>query len=65
MDKSSGCAAGGDEVYLLCDKVQKDDIQVRFFEMSSEGKVTWEASADFGPTDVHRQVGVIIIKYTL
>ena len=56
MDKSSGVATGGDEVYLLCDKVQKEDIQVRFFEMNSEGAITWEAYADFGPTDVHRQV---------
>ena len=57
MDKSSGVATGGDEVYLLCDKVQKEDIQVRFFEMGSDGNITWEAYADFGPTDVHRQVG--------
>ena len=50
---------GNDEVYLLCDKVQKDDIYVRFFEMnpSGSGETIWEAYADFGPTDVHRQVG--------
>ncbi|XP_072050550.1 nuclear factor NF-kappa-B p105 subunit-like isoform X2 [Amphiura filiformis] len=59
MDKSSGCASGGDEVYLLCDKVQKEDIQVRFFEMNSEGNLTWEAYADFGPTDVHRQYAIV------
>ncbi|KAJ8407664.1 hypothetical protein AAFF_G00275210 [Aldrovandia affinis] len=29
MDRTAGCVTGGEEVYLLCDKVQKDDIQVR------------------------------------
>lgn len=43
-------------MYLLCDKVQKDDIEVRFFEVNSKGDLTWDRSADFGPTDVHRQV---------
>ena len=23
MDKNSGCVTGGEEIYLLCDKVQK------------------------------------------
>ena len=56
MDKSAGCCTGGEEVYLLCDKVQKEDIQVRFFELSTEGQITWQKFAEFGPTDVHRQV---------
>lgn len=59
MDKSSGSAKGGDEIYLLCDKVQKDDIEVRFFEVNSKGELTWERSADFGPTDVHRQYAIV------
>ncbi|XP_067828868.1 nuclear factor NF-kappa-B p100 subunit-like isoform X2 [Heptranchias perlo] len=56
MDKTSGCVLGGDEVYLLCDKVQKDDIQVRFYEDDDNG---WEAYGDFGPTDVHRQFAIV------
>nr|AEP33644.1 nuclear factor NF-kappa-B p105 subunit [Apostichopus japonicus] len=59
MDKSSGSARGGDEVHLLCDKVQKDDIEVRFFEVNSKGDLTWDRSADFGPTDVHRQYAIV------
>ncbi|NP_001158473.1 nuclear factor kappa-B [Saccoglossus kowalevskii] len=58
MDRSSGCCTGGDEVYLLCDKVQKDDIQVRFFEDNGNGDV-WEQMGDFGPTDVHRQYAIV------
>lgn len=58
MDRSSGSTLGGEEVYLLCDKVQKEDIEVRFFEMNSAGEVVWEGFGDFGPTDVHRQVKI-------
>lgn len=40
MDKNSGCVTGGDEIYLLCDKVQREDIEVHFFEHDrNDGKV--------------------------
>ncbi|KAK9518504.1 hypothetical protein VZT92_023810 [Zoarces viviparus] len=58
MDRTAGCVSGGEEVYLLCDKVQKDDIQVRFYEEDDSG-VTWEALGDFSPTDVHRQFAIV------
>ncbi|XP_019625505.1 PREDICTED: nuclear factor NF-kappa-B p105 subunit-like [Branchiostoma belcheri] len=62
MDRHSGCVTGGDEVFLLCDKVQKDDIQVRFYEEADEstnGGSEWEAYGDFGPADVHRQFAIV------
>uniref|UniRef100_A0A8C1WSU9 Nuclear factor of kappa light polypeptide gene enhancer in B-cells 1 n=1 Tax=Cyprinus carpio TaxID=7962 RepID=A0A8C1WSU9_CYPCA len=58
MDRTAGCVTGGEEVYLLCDKVQKDDIQVRFYEDDESG-LTWEAYGDFSPTDVHRQFAIV------
>ncbi|CAJ1059386.1 LOW QUALITY PROTEIN: nuclear factor NF-kappa-B p105 subunit [Xyrichtys novacula] len=58
MDRTAGCVSGGEEVYLLCDKVQKDDIQVRFYEEDDSGP-TWEALGDFSPTDVHRQFAIV------
>ncbi|KAM4732684.1 nuclear factor NF-kappa-B p105 subunit [Anableps anableps] len=58
MDRTAGCVTGGEEVYLLCDKVQKDDIQVRFYEEDDSG-MTWEAMGDFSPTDVHRQFAIV------
>ncbi|XP_068596492.1 nuclear factor NF-kappa-B p105 subunit [Brachionichthys hirsutus] len=58
MDRTAGCVSGGEEVYLLCDKVQKDDIQVRFYEENDSG-LTWEALGDFSPTDVHRQFAIV------
>ncbi|KAM5142242.1 nuclear factor NF-kappa-B p100 subunit [Mantella aurantiaca] len=56
MDKTAGSVKGGDEVYLLCDKVQKDDIEVRFYEDDENG---WNAFGDFAPTDVHKQYAIV------
>nr|XP_023687181.1 nuclear factor NF-kappa-B p105 subunit-like [Paramormyrops kingsleyae] len=58
MDRTAGCVTGGEEVYLLCDKVQKDDIQVRFYEDDDSG-LMWEDFGDFSPTDVHRQFAIV------
>ncbi|XP_032804357.2 uncharacterized protein LOC116939710 [Petromyzon marinus] len=54
LNEHSGCAAGGDERYILCDKVQKEDIAVRFFDEDA-----WEAQGVFSQTDVHRQVAIV------
>nr|XP_039251408.1 nuclear factor NF-kappa-B p105 subunit-like isoform X3 [Styela clava] len=60
MDKTCGSASGMDVIYLLCDKVQKDDIQVRFFEENEYGNDdNWDAYGDFSPTDVHRQFAIV------
>ncbi|XP_069063957.1 transcription factor p65 isoform X2 [Pleurodeles waltl] len=52
VNKNSGSCQGGDEIFLLCDKVQKD-IEVRFF------LGTWEAKGTFSQADVHRQVAIV------
>ncbi|XP_070697317.1 proto-oncogene c-Rel [Pempheris klunzingeri] len=54
VNRNSGGVKGGDEIFLLCDKVQKDDIEVRFF--SDDG---WEAKGSFSQADVHRQVAIV------
>ncbi|KAK6998444.1 nuclear factor-kappa B [Biomphalaria glabrata] len=59
VDKSSGKARGGDEVFLLCDKVNKEDIKVRFYEENEQGMVVWEDLGDFGQGDVHRQYAIV------
>lgn len=56
MDKTCGSVSGGDEIFLLCDKVQKDDIEIRFYEEDDEA---WEAFGDFSPTDVHKQYAIV------
>ncbi|XP_062864749.1 transcription factor p65 isoform X2 [Trichomycterus rosablanca] len=53
VNKNSGSCRGGDEIFLLCDKVQKEDIEVRFFHDS------WEGKGSFSQADVHRQVAIV------
>uniref|UniRef100_A0A8C8SS37 RELB proto-oncogene, NF-kB subunit n=1 Tax=Pelusios castaneus TaxID=367368 RepID=A0A8C8SS37_9SAUR len=53
MNKESGPCTGGEELYLLCDKVQKEDIAVVF------RKDEWESKADFSQADVHRQIAIV------
>ncbi|KAJ8385035.1 hypothetical protein AAFF_G00195650 [Aldrovandia affinis] len=48
-----GPCTGKTEIYLLCDKVQKDDIEIIY----SFGE--WEAKAEFAQTDVHRQIAIV------
>ncbi|XP_050076803.1 transcription factor p65 isoform X3 [Anopheles maculipalpis] len=56
----SDCCApvsGGKEIILLCEKVVKEDIKVRFFE--KKGNITvWESYAEFSHSDVHKQVAI-------
>ncbi|XP_042299540.1 transcription factor RelB-like isoform X2 [Sceloporus undulatus] len=53
MNKEYGTCTGGEELYLLCDKVQKEDISIIF------RKDTWEGKADFSQADVHRQIAIV------
>ncbi|XP_027678123.1 proto-oncogene c-Rel isoform X1 [Chelonia mydas] len=53
VNKNCGSVKGGDEIFLLCDKVQKDDIEVRFVWNE------WEAKGSFSQADVHRQVAIV------
>nr|AYP27512.1 Rel-b [Eudontomyzon morii] len=55
VNLNAGSARGGDEVFLLCDKVQKEDIEVRFFEPDG----SWESRGSFSQADVHRQVAIV------
>ncbi|XP_071368681.1 transcription factor RelB isoform X2 [Centroberyx affinis] len=49
----SGSCTGKTEIYMLCDKVQKDDIEIIFKRGS------WEAKGEFAQTDVHRQIAIV------
>ncbi|KAK8389543.1 hypothetical protein O3P69_008922 [Scylla paramamosain] len=58
--KLSDCTssvAGGKEIILLCDKVTKEDIHVRFYEVK-DGMIEWEGFGDFQASDVHKQVAI-------
>ncbi len=46
-------AAGGKKIILLCERVSRDDIKVKFYD-----DVGWEAYAEFNPSDVHKQYAI-------
>lgn len=49
--------SGGKEVILLCEKVAKEDIAVRFYE-EHQGKIVWEDQGEFQHSNVHKQVAI-------
>ncbi|XP_027900972.1 transcription factor RelB isoform X1 [Xiphophorus couchianus] len=53
LNLSKGSCRGKTEVYMLCDKVQKDDIEILFRHGS------WKANGEFAQTDVHRQIAIV------
>jgi len=57
LTETSGPVAGGKEILLFCDKITKDDIQIRFYE-EQNGHLVWEGFGDFQPSDVHKQYGI-------
>ncbi|XP_033219687.1 transcription factor p65-like [Belonocnema kinseyi] len=58
LSHCSASVAGGMEMILLCGKVLKDDIQVRFFEMR-DNWLFWDSYGEFSPTDVHKQTAIV------
>ncbi|XP_065051077.1 proto-oncogene c-Rel-like [Rhopilema esculentum] len=59
ISKTSSSVAGGEEVFLLCDKVQKEHIAVRLYQEDSAGKLTWEGFGKFSQADVHKQSAIV------
>nr|QSC42434.1 relish [Riptortus pedestris]BAN21001.1 relish-like transcription factor [Riptortus pedestris] len=57
--KTYGTCRGGDEVFVLVEKISKD-VEVRFFELKGgSSERIWEARADFGPQNVHHQYAIV------
>lgn len=52
-----GPAEGGTEMIILCEKVIKEDIKVRFFKRMKD-EIVWSKFADLKPQNVHRQVAM-------
>ena len=50
----SSPAEGGRKIIILCEKVTREDIKVRFFDPDSQ----WEGWGDFQPADVHKQYAI-------
>lgn len=59
LSKCSGYCQGSDEVFLLCEKVNKKEIKVRFYEVDDSGNICWSDFAQFSDSDVHHQVAIV------
>nr|XP_012232007.1 PREDICTED: embryonic polarity protein dorsal [Linepithema humile]XP_012232008.1 PREDICTED: embryonic polarity protein dorsal [Linepithema humile] len=57
LSHCSASVAGGLDMILLCEKVAKEDIKVRFFE-ERDGQLVWEGFGEFQPTHVHKQTAI-------
>ena len=59
MEMSDNCspAKGGKKIIILCERVSRDDIKVRFFQKNPK----WEAFGIFKPEDVHRQYAICLL----
>ncbi|XP_077287048.1 embryonic polarity protein dorsal-like isoform X2 [Arctopsyche grandis] len=57
MSHCSASVAGGQEIILLCEKVAKEDISVRFYE-EINGDLKWEGLGEFQHANVHKQVAI-------
>merc|ERR1711915_299212 len=53
MSDNTAPADGGKKIIILCEKVSKEDIKVRFYDYHG-----WEEWADFGAGDVHKQYAI-------
>ncbi|XP_071956065.1 uncharacterized protein [Antedon mediterranea] len=53
IDRRTGFARGGDKVFILCSKIQRDDIAVKFFDAD------WSEFAQVNPSDIHRRVAIV------
>jgi len=54
MSRNTSPAEGGKKLIILCERVSRDDIKVRFFQDSTG----WEAYGEFKPEDVHKQYAI-------
>lgn len=58
ISHSSGSSEGNQEIILLCNKIDKDQIKIRFYETDEKNMVIWEGEGKFSAADVHHQVAI-------
>ncbi|XP_055902167.1 nuclear factor NF-kappa-B p110 subunit-like [Eupeodes corollae] len=55
----TGSVEGNDDLILLVEKVNKNNIKVRFFELHNDEEI-WEAYGSFTEADVHHQYAIVV-----
>ncbi|CAG9768669.1 unnamed protein product [Ceutorhynchus assimilis] len=59
MDHCSSKAKGGQEIFLLVERVTKKNIRIRFFELDDDEQEVWEGDGKFSELDVHHQYAIV------
>ncbi|XP_015438643.1 PREDICTED: nuclear factor NF-kappa-B p110 subunit [Dufourea novaeangliae] len=59
MDKYTSSADGGEEVFLLVEKVGRKNIRIKFFEVNEDDNEIWCAYGRFSELDVHHQFAIV------
>ncbi|CAG9795155.1 unnamed protein product [Diatraea saccharalis] len=59
ISRICGRASGGDDVFLLVEKVNKKNITVRLYELNENGEEVWSAPGNFLQNDVHHQYAIV------
>jgi len=54
ISETSAPAEGGKKIIILCERVARDDIKVRFYDQND----SWEGWGDFNAQDVHKQYAI-------
>ncbi|XP_047109637.1 nuclear factor NF-kappa-B p110 subunit isoform X1 [Schistocerca piceifrons] len=59
IDKNSSSCLGGEEVFILVEKVGKKNIKIKFFELDEEDNEIWCDFGKFSELDVHHQYAIV------
>ncbi|KAH1020460.1 hypothetical protein HUJ04_010113 [Dendroctonus ponderosae] len=59
MDHCTSPAKGGQEIFLLVERVTKKNIQIRFFELNDDEQEVWQGWGKFSELDVHHQYAIV------
>ncbi|XP_076234971.1 nuclear factor NF-kappa-B family member relish isoform X2 [Calliopsis andreniformis] len=59
IDKNASSVEGGEEVFILVEKVGKKNIRIKFFELNEDDREIWTAYGRFSELDVHHQYAIV------
>lgn len=59
ISKNYSSCKGGKEIWLLVDKVDKQNIRVQLYELDEKDNLIWEADGKFTELDVHHQYAIV------
>uniref|UniRef100_A0A2M4CYK8 Putative ipt domain of the transcription factor nfkappab n=1 Tax=Anopheles darlingi TaxID=43151 RepID=A0A2M4CYK8_ANODA len=58
LSATVGSVDGGEEVFMFVEKVCKNNIKIRFYEVDEYDREVWQENAIFSEADVHHQYAI-------